>query len=261
MDLDRAMRVAVRAAYRGAEVLRSGLGSGFEVRRKGPRDLVTDLDFASEKEIVRTIREAFPDHAVVAEESGNASAAPGLGWLVDPLDGTVNYAHRVPFFGISIALVDGQVPVVGVVLNPVSGELFSAVAGQGSRLNGDPIRVSDQARLDGSLLATGFPCGLEQGLDTLTGRLERCLKASGGVRRLGSASLDLCFVASGRFEGFWEQGLQPWDLAAGILIVREAGGNVTDFAGGPDVLPKGEVLATNNRIHAEMLALMEVEKS
>lgn len=257
MDLDRAMQVALRAAYRGAEALRSAMGGGIQIQKKGLRDLVTDADLASEREIVQTIRATYPDHAVIAEESGTSVGISDYRWVVDPLDGTVNFAHRLPFFAVSIALEREQNPLVAVVLNPVSGELFSAMLGKGARLNGNPIQVSDKTLMSESLLATGFPYDLEPGFDVLTARFRRCLKRARGIRRLGSAALDLCFVACGRFDGFWEQHLKPWDMAAGILIVREAGGRVTDFSGGPNPTAKEEVLATNSRIHPEMLALME----
>jgi myo-inositol-1(or 4)-monophosphatase len=257
MDLDRAMQVALRAAYRGAEVLRSAMGGGIQIQKKGLRDLVTDADLAAEREIVQTIRAAYPEHAVIAEESGASEGISDYRWVVDPLDGTVNFAHRLPFFAVSIALEREHNPLAAVVLNPVSGELFSAMLGNGARLNGNPIRVSDRTLVSESLLATGFPYNLEPGFDVLTARFRRCLKRAQGIRRLGSAALDLCFVACGRFDGFWEQQLKPWDTAAGILIVREAGGSVTDFSGGPNPAAKKEVLATNCRIHPEMLALME----
>jgi len=194
-------RVAVKAAYRSADILRSRIGHLSTVAKKGPIDLVTDADLASEAEIVRTIREVFPEHAIVAEESGTqAGASSDHRWIVDPLDGTVNYAHQVPFFAVSIAYAFRDAVQVGVVLNPLDGELFSAVEGAGARLNGQPIRVSPpEAELSESLLATGFPYDLEADFDALGARFLRCLRRARGVRRLGSAALDLCYVACGRF--------------------------------------------------------------
>jgi myo-inositol-1(or 4)-monophosphatase len=177
---------------------------------------------------------------------------------VDPLDGTVNYAHQVPFFAVSLAFAHGGAVAVGVVLNPVSGELFSAQTGRGARLNGEPIGVNMEAHVSDSLLATGFPYERSHGFEAMAERLLRCLKASRGIRRFGSAALDLCFVACGRFAGYWENQLQPWDTAAGALIVREAGGMTTDFSNRPVGTDGREVLATNGRIHAEMLELMGV---
>ena len=257
MDLDSLERTAVRAAYRGAEVLRARYGKLSSIEKKGPSDLVTDADFASETEIVATIRAAFPGHAIVAEESGIRGGAAEWRWLVDPLDGTVNYAHQVPFFAVSIACVQGDEGRLGVVLNPVSGELFTARSGGGARLNGQPIRVGPETRVSESLLATGFPYDLGPGFKRLAERFLRCLRAARGVRRLGSAALDLCFVACGRFAGYWEDGLQPWDSAAGILLAREAGGRVTDFSNRPAGAGAREVLATNGGIHLEMLTFME----
>jgi len=262
MELESLERTAVRAAYRSCEVLRTRYGKLSSIDKKGPTDLVTDADFASETEIIATIRAAFPDHAIVAEEGGIRSGSADWRWLVDPLDGTVNYAHQVPFFAVSIACVQGDEVRLGVVLNPLSGELFTARAGGGAQLNGQPIHVSPETRVSESLLATGFPYDMrEPGFKSLTARFLRCLRAARGVRRLGSAALDLCYVACGRFAGFWENCLQPWDSAAGILIVREAGGRVTDFSNRPVGAEAREVLATNGGIHSEMLAFMEVGDS
>jgi myo-inositol-1(or 4)-monophosphatase len=261
MDLETVSRVAVKAAYRSADILRSRLGHLSTVAKKGPTDLVTDADLASEAEIMRTIREAFPDHAIVAEESG-AHAGPSSDhrWIVDPLDGTVNYAHQVPIFAVSIAYAFRDAIRVGVVLNPLDGELFSAVEGGGARLNGRPIRVSTaESELSESLLATGFPYDLEADFDALGARFLRCLRRARGIRRLGSAALDLCYVACGRFAGYWDH-VQPWDAAAGTLLVREAGGTVTDFHNRPLGAEAREVLATNGGIHAELLSLMEEER-
>jgi myo-inositol-1(or 4)-monophosphatase len=261
MDLDQVMRTAVRAAYRGSDVLRSRFGNLSTIGKKGPSDLVTDADMASESEIIAAIQASFPDHAIVAEESGVRNGSAAFRWLVDPLDGTVNYAHQVAFFAVSIAFeADGDVRL-GVVLNPVNGELFTAQAGGGARLNGLPIRVSPETRVSESLLATGFPYDLGDGFDAMRNRFLRCLKAARGIRRMGSAALDLCYVACGRFAGYWEDHLQPWDTAAGILMVREAGGTVTDFSNQPSGAAAGEVLATNGHIHRDMLAFMEVENS
>jgi myo-inositol-1(or 4)-monophosphatase len=252
MDLESLERTAVRAAYRSGEVLRTRYGKLSSIDKKGPTNLVTDADFASETEIVATI---------VAEEGGTRSGSADWRWLVDPLDGTVNYAHQVPFFAVSIACVRGDEVRLGVVLNPASGELFTARAGGGARLNGQPIRVSPETRVSESLLATGFPYDLGPGFKSLTARFLRCLRAARGVRRIGSAALDLCYTACGRFAGYWENCLQPWDSAAGILIVREAGGTVSDFSNRTVGAEAREVLATNGGIHSEMLAFMEVGDS
>jgi myo-inositol-1(or 4)-monophosphatase len=258
MDLDQVMRVATSAAYRGAEVLRSRFGNVRRVDAKGPNDLVTDADIASESEIIATIRASFPDHAIIAEESGRREGNSGYRWLVDPLDGTVNFVHQLPFVAVSIAFAREDELLAGLVLNPFSGELFSAQAGRGARLNGEPIGISPAARVGESLLATGFPYDRTRDFDALAQRFLRCLRAARGIRRFGAAALDLCFVACGRFAGYWEQDLKPWDTAAGALIVREAGGTVTDFSSRPCGADGSEILATNGRIHREMLTLIEV---
>jgi myo-inositol-1(or 4)-monophosphatase len=256
MDLAPVMRNAVRAAYSGAEILRSRWGRPRSIGSKGINDLVTDADIAAEKAILDAIRSAFPQHGIIAEESGSQAGSTMERWLVDPLDGTVNYAHQVPFFAVSIAFACGDEVLVGVVLNPMSGELFSAQAGKGAFLNGEPISVSLETRIADSLLGTGLPYDRSRGFDAVAERLLRCVKTARGVRRFGSAALDLCFVACGRFAGFWEDQLQPWDTAAGALIVREAGGVTTDFSNRPFGADGREVLATNGRIHADMLRLL-----
>jgi myo-inositol-1(or 4)-monophosphatase len=258
MDLDHVMRVATSAAYRGAEALRTRLGNLSQVDPKGPNDLVTDADMASEKEIITTIRGSFPEHAVIAEEGGRREGNSGYRWIVDPLDGTVNFVHQLPFVAVSIAFAREEEMLAGLVLNPFSGELFAAQAGRGARLNGKPIGVSPAARVCESLLATGFPYDRNRAFDALAQRFLSCLREARGIRRFGSAALDLCFVACGRFAGYWEQDLKPWDTAAGGLIVQEAGGTVTDFSNRPFNADGGEILATNGRIHREMLTLIEV---
>jgi myo-inositol-1(or 4)-monophosphatase len=257
MDLNAIRRVAVGAAHRGGEVLRSRFGTPLSVSRKGPIDLVTEADIGSEAEIVSAIRARYPSHAILAEESGRRDGDPARRWIVDPLDGTTNFAHRIPVFSVSIAFALEGRTAVGVVLNPVSGELFSAVAGGGAFRNGIPIRVSETAAVSDSLLVTGFPYDFKEIWDRIARRFGRCLHAARGVRRYGAASLDLCWVACGRFDGFWEENLRPWDTAAGELIVREAGGRTTDFSEAPYAVDRPEILATNGRIHAEMITLLD----
>ncbi len=254
MDLDDIKRTAVAAAYKGAEALRARFGKLTEIRKKGAVDLVTEADIASERAIIQTLRHAFPGHAVMAEESGETAGDRDCLWIIDPLDGTTNFAHQVALFAVSIAFAHQGRLALGVVFNPLSGELFSAVEGRGASLNGRPIRVSPVAELGESLLVTGFPYNFADAMPSLMGRFARCLKASQGVRRLGAAALDLCYVAAGRFEAFWEQNLKPWDTAAGVVIVREAGGIVTDFSNRPFVPQHPEILATNGRVHQAMIA-------
>ena len=259
MDLERIKHTGIGAAYRSAAILNHYLGNLISVQKKGPTDLVTVADIESEKIIIQTIRSRFPDHEFMAEESGLIGTEPSpCQWIIDPLDGTTNFAHQIPTFCTSIAFaVTGKV-LVGVVLNPVSGELFTAVQGKGAYLNGNPIHVSEEKNISESLLVTGFPYDVTQGIDSTMGRLKNCLQKAQGIRRLGSAALDLCFVACGRFEGFWEENLKPWDTAAGFLIAEEAGARVTDFSGVPYTLDKKEILATNGLIHQEMQLLLEI---
>jgi myo-inositol-1(or 4)-monophosphatase len=204
------------------------------------------------------IRSNFPEHEILSEECGLATGSSEYRWIIDPLDGTVNFAHQIPIFGISIALSFKGAVVLGVVLNPLSGELFSAVSGQGAQLDGRPIQVSAIASVSESLLVTGFAYAVDEIFNPVIARLGNCLEAAQGVRRLGAAALDLCYVACGRFEGFWEQNLKPWDTAAGALIAAEAGGRVTTFSDQPYSVDQDEILATNGHIHGEMLSLLKI---
>ncbi|MCG6894992.1 MAG: inositol monophosphatase [Desulfobacteraceae bacterium] len=260
MDVDRIRRIGTAAAYNAAKVLWSRFGNIDHVEKKGRIDLVTEADIAAEKAIVDTLRVGFPDVGILAEESG-ASGDNGKGsWVIDPLDGTTNYAHRLGFFAVSLAFVVDGVPEVGIVLNPVSDELFCAVARQGAWRNGNPISVSSTKSMEDSLLVTGFPYNVRDILPETTQRFARVLNRSQGVRRLGSAALDLCYVADGRFEAFWEQNLKPWDTAAGWLMVAEAGGRVTDFSGGAYDLGCPEILASNGSVHPDMQHLLTLEE-
>jgi myo-inositol-1(or 4)-monophosphatase len=263
MDFTRIKQIGTRAAYTGGKILNDHFGRSLQITKKGPIDLVTQADIASEKAIIATIREAFPDHAILAEESGTTNENRDDLWIVDPLDGTTNFAHGLPVYSISIAFVHHNEIVMGIVFNPQNGEFFSAVKGSGAFLNSHPIQVSSQRTVTDSLLVTGFPYLIRERTDTIMMRLTQCLKAAQGVRRLGSAALDLCYVSCGRFDGFWEEDLKPWDVAAGTLIVQEAGGRVSDFAD-RDYLPicrreHDEMLATNGHIHNQMIALMQLK--
>ena len=259
MDMNLIKQTGIKAAFKGGKVLKSYFGNISDIRKKGPVDLVTEADTASEKIIIGIIREAFPEHSILAEESGLDQCDVDHQWIIDPLDGTVNFAHQVPVFSISIAYAFKETTIMGIVFNPVTGELFSAIAGEGAFLNNHPIQVSDTRVMQESLLATGFPYDLLSIFDTITDRLENCLRAAQGIRRLGSAAVDICALACGRFDGFWEQNLHPWDTAAAVLIASEAGAVVTDFANNPFTIDKKELLATNGNIHAEMLSLLNLK--
>ncbi len=258
MDLGIIKKTGIAAATKGAEILMDRLGRISKIEKKGAIDLVTDADTGAEKAIIHTIREEFPDHSFLAEESGAAEGNIDYKWIIDPLDGTTNYAHQLGLFSISIAFeLKGEI-VTGIVLNPVTGELFTGLSGNGAELNEERISVSSSKTVSESLLVTGFPYDFKKIFTPLITRFTNCLKASMGVRRLGSAALDLCYVACGRFDGFWEQNLKPWDTAAGLLIAREAGAVITDFSNTAYSLDKSELLATNGMIHGEMLSLMAI---
>jgi myo-inositol-1(or 4)-monophosphatase len=258
MDLAPCRQVAISAAYKAAEILRSRFGNISRIRKKANDEIVTEADGESEEVIVSTIHAEFPDHAVLSEECGLITGASEYKWIVDPLDGTVNFAHQIPIFSISIALAVGDTIVLGIILDPVNDELYAAVSGQGAQLNGEPIQVSATPTIADSLLVTGFPYNVREIFEPVMVRYGSCLKASQGMRRLGSAALDLCYVACGRFEGFWEQNLKPWDTAAGALIAAEAGATVTTFSNQPYTPGDQEILVTNGHIHDEMIALLEL---
>lgn len=256
MDMDKIKRVGIAAACEGGKVLQAHFGRLRSIRKKGAIDLVTDADVESEAAIIDTITRAFPDHGILAEESGAHDGSGGR-WIVDPLDGTTNFAHNLPLFCVSIAFADKGDILAGFVLAPLLNELFVAVKGQGARLNGKPIAVSSTPTLADSLLVTGFPYDHQTGFDAMIGRFARSLTATQGVRRLGSAALDLCYVASGRFDGFWEQHLKPWDTAAGLIVAAEAGARTTVFSGAPYAIDQPEIVSSNGVIHDDLLNLLE----
>jgi myo-inositol-1(or 4)-monophosphatase len=248
---------ALAAAGEAAGLIASRAGTG-AVREKARADLVTDVDEAAERLILGMVRDHFPDDAVVAEESAAAAVLAGRRWVVDPVDGTTNFVHGHPFVAVSIALVDDEGPAVGVVHAPFLDEVFLAVRGGGAFLNGRPIRVTGEAELGRALLATGFPFKQGKGdLDQYMLLVADAVRSSRDVRRAGSAALDLAFTAAGRVEGFFEVGLAPWDVAAGMLLVTEAGGRVTGWPGDREPpLVTGRILASNGHLHAALEALM-----
>ncbi|MCZ2111443.1 MAG: inositol monophosphatase [Dehalococcoidia bacterium] len=257
---ERVARAAVDEA--GATLLRTWREAK-TVHRKGVVDLVTETDKAIESAIVAQLSSAFPDHLVIAEESstsiGGKIARPPHDryvWYLDPLDGTTNFAHAYPHFAVSLALARGERLVLGIVHDAVRGETFVAKEGAGAMLNDRTIRVSPVDALDEALLATGFPYDRRENLDAYLEYFADMVRRSQGVRRNGSAALDLCYVACGRLDGFWEWKLRPWDTAAGCLVVREAGGMVTDFRGTEFDLFGSQTLASNGRIHAAMAATL-----
>lgn len=247
------MDTAVKAAKRAGALLKDNLDTKVEVEYKGEVDLVTEMDKRAEDGIIDDIKAAFPDHGILTEESAERKSDSRYRWIIDPLDGTTNYAHGFPIFCVSIALEDDGEVVLGVVFVPVLGELFTAEKGKGAFINGKPIKVSSTRELDKSLLATGFPYDIR---NTEKNNLDNfrnfSLKAQ-AIRRAGSAAIDLSYVACGRFDGFWEMKLNPWDVAAASLIVSEAGGRLTDFSGGEFSIFGSECLATNGLVHGQML--------
>jgi myo-inositol-1(or 4)-monophosphatase len=255
-DLNFQLAIAIDVARDAGRFLIDRFGSALDVRHKGEVDLVTEADEGAEALIVEKLRHYFPDDRIMAEEGTGGSAGDAARvWIVDPLDGTTNFAHAYAVFAVSIALeVDGEV-AVGVVYAPALNELFTAAAGQGAFLNGKPIRVSSTRDLGQGLVCTGFPYDRDLVRAALP-FFERVVVKAQGVRRDGAAAVDLCYTAMGRFDGFWEQGLQPWDVAAGSLILAEAGGRLTDYRGGSFAVRGAEIVATNGLIHEELVAVL-----
>ncbi len=248
--------IAVQAARAAGRLQRERLWSDFAIDFKGETDLVTEVDRACEELIVGTIRQAFPDHDILAEENDYASLHSACKWIIDPLDGTTNYAHGFPWFGVSIALeIDGEVRL-GVICHPMMDELFTAVRGEGAFLNGRRLAVSRRAPLRQCLLATGFPYDRTWDNENNFTHFMNFQMAARAVRRAGAAALDLAYVAAGRLDGYWECKLKPWDVAAGQLLVSEAGGMVTNHEGDTYSCYDHRILASNGLIHGEMAALL-----
>ncbi|MFZ5453967.1 MAG: inositol monophosphatase family protein [Thermodesulfobacteriota bacterium] len=269
--LDKVAQVGRRAALAAGAVMRLNYLKPQQVTLKGAIDPVTETDLQAQEMIIGLISQTFPEHGFLAEESaGEGEKAGGTGfpacanifppatkpinrWIIDPLDGTVNFAHGFPMFCVSIAYEAAGILEYGVVYDPLRDELFEARKDGGAFLNGQPIRVSQTGRLDRALLATGFPYDIRERLPETLARLGRLLGAAQGVRRAGSAALDLCYVACGRFDGFCEDNLKPWDTAAGLLIIEEAGGKVTTFSGGDYNIYAPNILASNEILHSQLL--------
>jgi len=258
------LATAVESVIRAGDVQMAFFGGDLHISKKGAIDLVTEIDLRVEREFRARIAERFPDHVVLGEEFSSASdltAIPDYCWVFDPVDGTTNYAHGLPIFCSSLALEIRGVPSVAAVYDPSRKELFTAERGHGAWLNGAPLHVSRAAAMIDSLLCTGFPYSVQTKGETLVRVFAEFLKVSRAVRRLGSAAIDLCYVAAGRFDGFWEHALHPWDVAGGALIVEEAGGRVTDLRGGPFSSREGSVIATNGLIHDAMVETIRAASS
>lgn len=250
--VDAAREIAIKVG----EVLTENQEKPMQLEFKGKINLVTHMDKKSEDMIVTFLKNNFPDHDIVTEESAGVHHGSDYKWYVDPLDGTTNYAHRLPWYAVSIALYRQGVPQAGLVYNPANGETFYAYRGGGAFLNDRRIRVSKHDALKSSLLVTGFPYYVGEKPDRVVRNLREFLVHSRGVRRFGAASLDLCYVACGRYDGFWEEGLKPWDCAAGVLIVAEAEGVITNYAGKDYDLLSETITASNGIIHEDMIKIL-----
>ncbi len=251
------LNTAVSAARRAGDLIMRYRNRvhNLKVSSKGRNDFVTEVDQQAEAAIIDTISKAYPAHGFLGEETGRQGNTEAY-WIIDPLDGTTNYLHDFPMFCVSLAYCQrGQIEH-GVIYDPMSQELFTATRGEGAQLDGRRIRVSGRRGLEGALIGTGFPFRAHDNLDEYLAMFRDVLTATAGIRRAGSAALDLAYVAAGRLDGFWESGLQPWDLAAGALMIREAGGLITNLAGSEGFLESGNVAGGNPRVHAALLKLL-----
>lgn len=251
-----ALTVAERAAREAGRIQKMFRSKDFYVRHKGEIDLVTEVDIACEEAIVKIIRAAFPDHGILAEENEKETGGSANRWLIDPLDGTVNYAHGFPIYCASVALESGGEIITGAVYDPERDEMFTATRGGGAFLNGDAIKVSNVAELTDALLATGFPYTIRTAAKNNLKEFSDFAMRAQALRRPGAAAIDLCYVACGRLDGFWEFHLKPWDMAAGSLIVREAGGRVTMSDGAVFDVNRPDIAASNGLIHDAMLEVL-----
>ena len=249
-------KLAIKAARGGGAIIARDFGKRPVMHLKDRINPVTETDLEAEQTIVSIIRRAFPSHSILAEEKEQAPRTSEYLWIVDPLDGTTNFSHGYPVVAVSIALLRGDELLLGVVWDPLRRDMFTAEKRKGATLNGDPIRVSDISSMEASLLCTGFPYSIKENRGDNFDNFERFSVRAQGVRRDGSAALDLCYVAAGRFDGFWERTLKPWDTAASIIMLREAGGSATDYAGNEYNPFLDELVASNGIIHDEMLRVI-----
>jgi len=248
--------LAIETAKKAGRLLKERLGDSGPITFKGAVDIVTEMDRRSEDLIMNEIKKFFPEHGILTEESAEIKALSPYRWIIDPLDGTTNYAHGFPVFCVSIAVENAGTVVLGVVYNPMLDELFTAEKDEGALLNGKKISVSPVKSLDRSLLATGFPYDIRKSTETNLDHFSNFAVRGQAIRRAGAAALDMSYVACGRFDGFWEMKLKPWDVAAAGLIVKEAGGVLSDFKGNAFSIHGNETLATNGLIHEEMLRVL-----
>lgn len=258
------INVMIRAADKASRGLKRDFGEveNLQVSRKGPADFVSAADLRAERILRQELHRARPDYGFLMEESGEKAGRPGSDrrWIVDPLDGTTNFLHGLPHFAVSIALSEGAQVIAAVVYDPIKEDLFYAEKGCGAYLNDRRMRVSGRSRLDEALLATGIPFKGRGGEQCFLQELDQAMRHTAGVRRWGTASLDLAYVAAGRYEGFWERDLSPWDVAAGVLLVREAGGYITAIDGSPLRLDGRSILAANDRLHSQLVELLSLAR-
>lgn len=252
------LTTAMEAAREAGRFLKENVGKvrTIEIKEGEVRNLVSEIDKGSEERIIGMIKRRYPSHAILAEESGASAAAADTRWIIDPLDGTTNFLHGVPIFSVTIGVEHKGEMVAGVVYDPNLDEMFSAEKGSGAFLNGRRITTSDSAELISSLLVTGFPYDIAAHPGDAVGHFVEFLMAARGMRRLGSAAIDLAYVAAGRFDGFWEVHLNPWDMAAGVLLVTEAGGTVSGYAGEPLNIYGKKIIASNGHIHGAMVEVL-----
>ena len=252
------VNIAVRAARAAGNIITRNMDriDRLTISSKRSNDFVTEVDHAAERAIIDVLRQAYPDHGFLAEESGAEASGGDYQWVIDPLDGTTNFLHGFPQFSVSIALRHKNRLEIGVIYDPVTQELFTAARGEGAFMNEKRLRVSGRKGLAGALLSTGFPYTDQRYLDIYLETMKALMMPTAGIRRPGSAALDLAWVAAGRCDGFWEFNLNAWDIAAGALIVREAGGIVTDFAGSENYLTTGDIIAASPKVLPEMLKII-----
>lgn len=262
-ELHQYLNVATAAATEGGAILRKYWGKLSSVREKKYHwDLVTEADQESEQVVLEILSKHFPSHVILAEETGLSSQIKNdFVWAVDPLDGTTNYTHQFPMVSVSIGLLFKGTPIVGVVFNPIFNEMFQGAKGLGAKLNGQPLEVSKVNTLKSSLLVTGFPYDRENNKDNNYPEFCHLTNIAQGVRRIGSAAIDLAYVAAGRLDGYWERGLQPWDLAAGVLLIEEAGGKVSSYDLSPFDVYAGRTLATNGLIHEQLSQELKIARN
>ncbi|KGQ70862.1 inositol monophosphatase [Chelonobacter oris] len=254
------LNIAIRAARRAGNIIAKGYErpESIETANKRPNDYVTNIDKAAEEAVIEIIRKSYPDHTIIGEESGALEGEnKNVQWIIDPLDGTTNFVKSFPHFAVSIAIRENGRTEVGVVYDPIRNELFTAVRGEGAKLNDTRLRVENRRDLDGAILATGFPFKAKQHMPAHLNIIGALIEDAADFRRSGSAALDLAYVAANRVDGYFEIGLKPWDSAAGDLLVREAGGIVTDFSGGHNYLKSGNIVAASPRVAKAILTKIQ----